>query len=174
MAVRSTEIAAKPFQHSKACTAANSTLVQPFILAGGATLSRAGSLVYHRRHIGGMGRLPRLERETPRRRGRNAITAALNLFEVHCATGGGVNGNATSSTSTDFPPPSLVLLPRNRPPPLELPPRRLCCSVVPFSPPLALRRPHNTRSCWRAASTGWTGEFLTPRLGGGRQTKCQL
>lgn len=117
MAVRSTEIAAKPFQHSKACTAANSTLVQPFILAGGATLSRAGSLVYHRRHIGGMGRLPRLERETPRRRGRNAITAALNLFEVHCATGGGVNGNATSSTSTDFPPPSLVLLPRNRPPP---------------------------------------------------------
>ena len=48
------------------------------------------------------------KRETRRRRGRNAITAALNLFEVHCATGGGVNGNATSSTSTDHP---LVLLP---------------------------------------------------------------
>lgn len=110
MGARATEIASKPFQHSKACIATNSTLVQPFILAGGASLSRAASLVYHRRHIAeGDGLVGETrKRETPRRRGRNAITAALNLFEVHCATGGGVNGNATSSTSTDLP---LVLLP---------------------------------------------------------------
>lgn len=110
---RRMEITSKPFQRSKACIATNSTLVQPFILGGGASLSQSRasqpclSPASYRWGTGGWrdsleseregGR--ERERETPRRRGRNAITAALNLFEVHCATGGGVNGNATSSTS---------------------------------------------------------------------------
>lgn len=86
--------------------------------------AQPASLVYHRRHIAGgrvvgetlsLSKEKEEERETPRRRGRNAITAALNLFEVHCATGGGVNGNATSSTSLSLSS-LLVLLPAALPP----------------------------------------------------------
>lgn len=128
---RRMEITSKPFQRSKARIATNSTLVQPFIL-GGASLSqsRASQPSQPALFITGVislgdGWLARLslslerergrERETPRRRGRNAITAALNLFEVHCATGGGVNGNATSSTSLSLSS-LLVLLPAALPP----------------------------------------------------------
>lgn len=135
---RRMEITSKPFQRSKACIATNSTLVQPFILGGGASLSQSRASQpclspasyrwgtggwrdsLEREREGGRER----ERETPRRRGRNAITAALNLFEVHCATGGGVNGNATSSTSL-------------------LPPRSSSRRSSPFRAPLRAEDRHN-------------------------------
>lgn len=80
-----TEIASKPFQHSKARIATNSSLVEPFIVAGGASLSRAGSLVYHRRHIRGMGSLAKLERESERDRERERLlgVAAVTQLRPH-------------------------------------------------------------------------------------------
>lgn len=103
------------------------------------------------RRDGFVGETRKRERETPRRYGRNAITATLNLFEVHCTTDGGVNGNATSSTSASHP---LILLP-----PSAVSSRRLPSLLHPFLAPPCDAELYN------GGAAGWPwnnrGEFFS-------------
>lgn len=86
---RRMEITSKPFQRSKACIATNSTLVQPFILGDGASLSQSRasqpclSPASYRWGTGGWRDSLEREREGGRERGRLLGVAAVTQLRPH-------------------------------------------------------------------------------------------